>query len=66
MNDSIVILISHRISTLMRADKIMVLKDGMMENIGAHKELIAREGIYKRVYDIQAGFLSDETEVESV
>ena len=59
---SIVILISHRISTLMRADKIMVLKDGMTENIGTHKELISREGIYKRVYDIQAGFLAEETD----
>ena len=60
--DSIVILISHRISTLMRADKIMVLKDGMIENIGTHQELITREGIYKRVYDIQAGFLEGELE----
>jgi len=61
-SDSIVILISHRISTLMRADKIMVLKDGVIENFGTHNELKTREGIYKRVYDIQAGFLADNLE----
>lgn len=58
-SDSTVILISHRISTLMHADKILVLKDGAVENIGSHDELIKREGIYKRVYDIQSSVLEE-------
>ena len=50
-----VILISHRISTLMRADVIMVLEDGEVAEIGSHSELVAKEGIYRRVYDLQSG-----------
>jgi len=51
-----VILISHRITTLMKADVIMVLEDGKISEIGSHEELVAMEGIYKRVYDLQSGY----------
>ena len=47
------ILISHRITTLMNADKIIVLKDGRVADSGTHRELIKREGLYKKIYDIQ-------------
>jgi ABC-type multidrug transport system, ATPase and permease components len=50
---STVILISHRITTLMQADKILVLDDGAIAEIGTHEELIHRNGIYKSIYDIQ-------------
>ena len=50
-----VILISHRISTLMRADKIMVLEDGQVAEIGTHNELVEMDGIYRRIYDLQSG-----------
>lgn len=50
-----VILISHRISTLMQADQIMVLDGGRIAEIGSHTELLAKDGIYKRVYDLQSG-----------
>lgn len=50
---STVIIISHRITTLMRADKIMVLDDGRIAQMGTHEELIAHDGIYKRIYDMQ-------------
>lgn len=46
-------IISHRISTLMEADKIIVLEDGKISQSGTHKELIEEEGLYKRVWDIQ-------------
>lgn len=50
---STVILISHRITTLMQADKIMILDKGRIVDIGTHEELIGREGIYKNIYDLQ-------------
>ena len=50
-----VILISHRISTLMQADVIAVLDEGTIAEIGSHKELVAQGGIYKRIYDLQSG-----------
>ena len=43
--DSTLILISHRITTLMGADQIMVVNHGKIEELGTHEELIEREGI---------------------
>ena len=52
-----VIIISHRISSLMQADKILVLKGGTVEDIGSHSELMQRDGTYRRIFDLQsAGF----------
>lgn len=48
------IIISHRITTLMEADKIFVLKDGRVAEQGTHKELLELGGIYRRTYDIQS------------
>jgi ATP-binding cassette subfamily B protein len=56
-----VILISHRISTLRAADKIIVMADGAVAEEGAHSELIAKNGIYRRVYDIQSARGARET-----
>lgn len=53
MKDAAVILISHRITTLMSADQIMVLNHGKIEEMGSHQELIQRDGIYRQIYDIQ-------------
>ncbi|MCL2558616.1 MAG: ABC transporter ATP-binding protein/permease [Treponema sp.] len=50
-----VIIISHRISSLMQADKILVLKDGTVEDFGSHEELIGKEGSYKRIFELQRG-----------
>ena len=52
--DSTVILISHRISTLMHADCILVLEDGAVADIGTHQELISRPGVYRRVFEMQS------------
>jgi ATP-binding cassette subfamily B protein len=51
------ILISHRISTLMHADMIMVLEDGRISEIGTHSDLIKNNGPYRRIYDIQSGYI---------
>ena len=53
MGSATVILISHRITTLMQADEILVLKDGEVSDIGTHQELISRPGIYRDIYEIQ-------------
>jgi len=58
-------IISHRISTVMAADKIIVLNHGKIENIGTHKALIKKDGIYKRIWEIQTSLdaLVDEKKV---
>lgn len=53
MKDAAVILISHRITTLIGADQIMVLNHGKIEEMGSHQELIQKDGIYRQIYDIQ-------------
>lgn len=53
MKNATVILISHRITTLMGADQIMVLNHGRIEEMGTHYELIRKQGIYRKIYDIQ-------------
>ena len=53
MKDATVILISHRITTLMEADRILVLNHGKEEESGTHRELIERDGIYRKIYEIQ-------------
>ena len=60
VKDAAVIIISHRISSLMQADQILVLKDGQVEALGSHSELILREGSYRRIYDLQAAGISEE------
>jgi ATP-binding cassette subfamily B protein len=47
------IVIAHRLSTVKRADSIIVLEDGEVKEQGTHEELIAKEGIYKHLVDIQ-------------
>ena len=53
LSGTTVILVSHRITTLMQADHILVLEDGMCSDFGTHAELISRKGIYRDIYDIQ-------------
>lgn len=48
-----VILISHRITTLMNADQILVLNHGKIAEVGTHEELYKQNGIYKKICDIQ-------------
>lgn len=48
-----VILISHRITTLMGADTIMVLDNGEIAQMGSHDALIQEDGIYQEIYNIQ-------------
>lgn len=49
-------IISHRISTLMQADLILVMEKGEITQQGTHKTLINEVGLYKEVFDIQSSF----------
>lgn len=53
MAGTTVILIAHRITTLMQADCIMVLEDGAVAEMGSHEQLMEHHDIYRRIYDIQ-------------
>ena len=51
------IVIAHRLTTIHRADKIVVLERGRIADIGTHEELMSRGGIYRDLYELQ---FSDE------
>jgi ATP-binding cassette subfamily B multidrug efflux pump len=47
------IVIAHRLSTIQNSDKIIVLHKGEIREIGSHQELLAQNGIYRRLYELQ-------------
>jgi len=51
--DTTVILIAHRITTLMHADQIIVMDKGRIAEMGSHEELVEKGGIYAKIYDLQ-------------
>ncbi len=55
MRDKTTFIIAHRFSTVRNADKIIVLKDGKIVQMGNHKELMGQEGEYKSLYELQIG-----------
>lgn len=56
-------IIAHRIQTVMRADKILVLDKGRIIQQGTHRELMAQDGIYRQIYHLQASVEEDVTPV---
>jgi ATP-binding cassette, subfamily B, multidrug efflux pump len=47
------LIIAHRLSTVQRADKIMVMHKGQLREMGTHQELLAQRGIYYKLYQLQ-------------
>ncbi len=57
------IVIAHRLSTLLHMDRILVFDKGKIVEDGTHAELLAKEGLYKHLWDAQVGgFLRDDHE----
>ena len=48
-----VVVIAHRLSTVRRADRIVVLENGTVADIGSHEDLMKKLGTYRRLYDLQ-------------
>lgn len=56
-----VVLISHRLSTVREADRIVLIEGGRVAESGSHQELIAADGEYARLFRLQAGQFGDPT-----
>jgi ATP-binding cassette, subfamily B, bacterial MsbA len=53
MKDRTTLVIAHRLSTVRRADRILVLDAGRIVEEGTHRELLTRQGLYRRLHDMQ-------------
>jgi subfamily B ATP-binding cassette protein MsbA len=53
MSGRTVFVIAHRLSTVRRADRIVVIENGAIADIGAHEDLMAKWGTYRRLYELQ-------------
>ncbi|WP_317913108.1 ABC transporter ATP-binding protein [Carnobacterium maltaromaticum] len=63
LTNTIVVIVSQRISSIQTADQILVLNDGKLANSGTHKQLLAESDIYRQIYDSQS---ETETDVKEV
>jgi ATP-binding cassette subfamily B protein len=50
---STTLIITHRVATAKDADKIVVLDQGKIAEVGTHEQLIKQSGLYKRIFEIQ-------------
>ena len=55
MQGRTVLVIAHRLSTVRSADRIAVMEDGRITELGSHDELVAKGGTYNRLYHLQFG-----------
>ena len=60
MMNHTVLVVAHRLSTVRRADRIAVLDEGELKELGTHEELLAKGGLYSRLWNLQDGSLGSE------
>lgn len=53
MDGRTTIMVAHRLSTIQHADKIIVMHHGEIKEYGTHQELLAKDGLYKKLYELQ-------------
>jgi ATP-binding cassette subfamily B protein len=58
MKDRTTFVVAHRLSTIMRADEIIVLDQGSLAERGTHAELLAQKGVYYRLFSAQSSFIT--------
>jgi ATP-binding cassette, subfamily B, multidrug efflux pump len=58
------IAIAHRLSTILESDEIIVLHHGHVRERGTHRELLAKRGLYERLYRLQSGGVPLEPNVQ--
>ena len=66
MQDRTTFIIAHRLSTIKNADKIVVLNEGRVEQIGPHDALFAADGLYRELYDPDWAKQRDELRAERI
>jgi subfamily B ATP-binding cassette protein MsbA len=54
MENRTTLVIAHRLSTIQHADKIVVIENGEIVQVGKHDELVTQEGVYKKLFDLQS------------
>jgi ABC-type multidrug transport system fused ATPase/permease subunit len=58
MKDRTTFVVAHRLSTIMRADEIIVLDQGVLVERGTHLDLLAKKGVYFRLFSAQSSFIT--------
>ena len=53
MKGRTVLVIAHRLATVRNADRIVVVHEGRIAEVGRHDDLLARDGVYRRLYVLQ-------------
>ena len=66
LKDRTSIVIAHRLSTVRNSDKIVVIDDHRIQEMGTHEELLDKDGLYKKLYDMQFKYEPDEEEEEAL
>jgi ATP-binding cassette subfamily B protein len=54
------VVVAHRLSTIQKMDRIVVLDEGMIVEEGTHKQLLAKDGLYAKLWQHQSGGFIEE------